>query len=90
MFLCSNNFLINSKSSLFNALTNSSVPAENYPFCTIDPSEARVEVPDDRMDFLIDTYKPQRITPAHVNNFKKVYICIRIHNSFSFLLVDSG
>lgn len=54
------------KSSLFNALTNSSVPAENYPFCTIDPSEARVEVPDERMDWLIKTYKPQKITPAHL------------------------
>lgn len=56
-----------SKSSLFNALTNSSVPAENYPFCTIDPSEARVQVPDDRFDWLVDTYKPDKITPAHVN-----------------------
>lgn len=55
-----------SKSSLFNALTNSSVPAENYPFCTIDPSEARVQVPDDRFDWLVDTYKPDKITPAHV------------------------
>ncbi|CEP12926.1 hypothetical protein [Parasitella parasitica] len=54
------------KSSLFNALTNSSVPAENYPFCTIDPSEARVKVPDDRFDWLVDTYKPDKITPAHL------------------------
>jgi obg-like ATPase 1 len=59
-------FCHNSKSSLFNALTNSSVPAENYPFCTIDPSEARVQVPDDRFDWLVDTYKPDKITPAHV------------------------
>lgn len=51
---------------MFNALTNSSVPAENYPFCTIDPSEARVEVPDERMDWLIKTYKPIKTTPAHV------------------------
>lgn len=56
-----------SKSSLFNALTNSSVPAENYPFCTIDPSEARVQVPDDRFDWLVETYKPDKTTPAHVN-----------------------
>ncbi|KAI7892306.1 GTP-binding protein YchF [Mucor mucedo] len=55
-----------SKSSLFNALTNSSVPAENYPFCTIDPSEARVEVPDDRLDWLVKTYEPKRTTPAHL------------------------
>ncbi|KAI8642879.1 GTP-binding protein YchF [Parasitella parasitica] len=54
------------KSSLFNALTNSSVPAENYPFCTIDPSEARVQVPDERFKWLVDTYKPNKITPAHL------------------------
>ena len=34
------------KSSFFNALTKVSVPAENYPFCTIDPNEAKVAVPD--------------------------------------------
>ncbi|KAI7868883.1 GTP-binding protein YchF [Spinellus fusiger] len=54
------------KSSLFNCLTNSSVPAENYPFCTIDPSEAKVEVPDHRMDWLTSAYKPSRVTPAHL------------------------
>ncbi|RCI03090.1 hypothetical protein CU098_009803 [Rhizopus stolonifer] len=54
------------KSSLFNALTNSSVPAENYPFCTIDPSEARVQVPDERFDWLVETYQPKKVTPAHL------------------------
>jgi ribosome-binding ATPase YchF (GTP1/OBG family) len=54
------------KSSLFNTLTDSSVPAENYPFCTIDPSEARVQVPDARFDWLVDLYQPKKITPAHV------------------------
>ncbi|KAI8877135.1 GTP-binding protein YchF [Backusella circina FSU 941] len=54
------------KSSLFNALTHSSVPAENYPFCTIDPSEARVYVPDQRFDWLCDIYQPKKITPAHL------------------------
>ncbi len=34
------------KSTTFNVLSNLSVPAENYPFCTIDPSEAKVHVPD--------------------------------------------
>lgn len=52
------------KSTFFNALTNSSVPAENFPFCTIDPSEARVTVPDDRMNWLTAHYKPQKVTPA--------------------------
>ncbi|CDS05214.1 hypothetical protein LRAMOSA07743 [Lichtheimia ramosa] len=54
------------KSSLFNAMTSSSVPAENYPFCTIDPSEARVAVPDERFDWLCDTYSPKKRTPAHL------------------------
>ncbi|ORZ04610.1 GTP-binding protein YchF [Absidia repens] len=54
------------KSSLFNALTNSSVPAENYPFCTIDPSEAIVQVPDVRFDWLCETYQPKKITAAHL------------------------
>ena len=38
------------KSTLFNALTKSQVPAENYPFCTIDPHQAITEVPDLRLN----------------------------------------
>ena len=41
------------KSTLFNALTKSTVPAENYPFCTIDPHLAITEVPDERLDKLM-------------------------------------
>ncbi|KAI9363938.1 P-loop containing nucleoside triphosphate hydrolase protein [Zopfochytrium polystomum] len=52
------------KSTLFNLLTNSSVPAENYPFCTINPSESRCLVPDERFDVLVDIYKPKRTIPA--------------------------
>ena len=41
------------KSTLFNALTNSSkAQAENFPFCTIDPNEGVVPVPDERLDIL--------------------------------------
>ena len=36
------------KSTLFNALTNAKVEAENFPFCTIEPNEARCAVPDAR------------------------------------------
>src|SRR5271155_5209496 len=54
------------KSTLFNALTKSSVPAENYPFCTIDPHIAITEVPDDRMETLKNIYKSGKIIPAHV------------------------
>ena len=37
------------KSTIFNALTKSAIPAENYPFCTIDPNVGIVEVPDKRL-----------------------------------------
>jgi len=46
------------KSTLFNVLTKLSVPAENYPFCTIEPNEARVNVPDERFDWLVEFHKP--------------------------------
>ena len=40
------------KSTLFNAITKSSIPAENFPFCTIEPNIGVVEVPDSRLDQL--------------------------------------
>ncbi|GAB0491378.1 hypothetical protein MMPV_002631 [Pyropia vietnamensis] len=52
------------KSSFFNALANLSVPAENYPFCTIEPSEARVTVKDERFDWLVDHFSPASRVPA--------------------------
>jgi GTP-binding protein YchF len=54
------------KSTLFNALTKKSVPAENYPFCTIDPSVGVVPVPDDRLYRLADFSKTNRTIPAVV------------------------
>ena len=52
------------KSTLFNALTKAGVAAENYPFCTIEPSVGIVEVPDVRLAKLSAIVKPQRILPA--------------------------
>ncbi|KAI8901900.1 P-loop containing nucleoside triphosphate hydrolase protein [Globomyces pollinis-pini] len=52
------------KSSFFNSITNSAMPSENFPFCTIDPAESRVAVPDPRFDWLVDFYKPKSIIPA--------------------------
>ena len=52
------------KSTLFSALTGSSVPAENYPFCTIEPNVGVVAVPDKRLDKLAELYHPKKITPA--------------------------
>ena len=52
------------KSTLFNALTKSQVPAENYPFCTIDPHVAVTEVPDTRLTELAQIYQSKKIIPA--------------------------
>jgi GTP-binding protein YchF len=54
------------KSTLFNALTQSAIPAENYPFCTIEPNTGVVEVPDPRLQQLAAIVKPQRVVPAVV------------------------
>ena len=54
------------KSTLFNALTNSKIDAENYPFCTIEPNLGIVEVPDERLDKLAKIVKPEKIIPASV------------------------
>ena len=71
------------KSTFFNILTKSSVPAENFPFCTIDPNESnikithlsefyitiagRVPVPDARFTFLCQHYEPLSKQPAFLN-----------------------
>ncbi|KAF6022061.1 hypothetical protein EB796_019636 [Bugula neritina] len=55
------------KSTFFNVMTKSAAPAENFPFCTIDPNEARVAVPDDRWKFLCDFHKPASKVPAYLN-----------------------
>lgn len=52
------------KSTLFNALTKKSVPAENYPFCTIDPSVGIVPVPDARIWKLSEFSKSAKTIPA--------------------------
>src|SRR5512146_950110 len=54
------------KSTLFNALTQAGIAAENYPFCTIEPNTGVVEVPDPRLAQLAEIIKPQRIVPAIV------------------------
>ncbi|HNW71642.1 MAG TPA: redox-regulated ATPase YchF [Candidatus Paceibacterota bacterium] len=52
------------KSTLFNALTRKGVPAENYPFCTIDPSVGIVPVPDERIWKLSEFSKSEKTIPA--------------------------
>ena len=48
------------KSTLFNAITNSQVLAENYPFATISPNVGVVEVPDERMEEIVKLFNPKR------------------------------
>lgn len=47
------------KSTTFNIMSKLSVPAENYPFCTIDPNTAKINVPDKRFEKLVDMFKPK-------------------------------
>lgn len=52
------------KSSLFNALTQASIAAENYPFCTIDPNVGIVPLPDPRLDAIANLVKPKVTVPT--------------------------
>lgn len=52
------------KSTLFRALTKKQVPAENYPFTTIDPNVGVVEVPDDRLPQLAKVSESKKVVPA--------------------------
>jgi GTP-binding protein YchF len=54
------------KSTLFNALTRAQIPAENYPFCTIDPNVGVVPVPDPRLAQLAAIAQPEKIVPTTV------------------------
>jgi len=52
------------KSTIFNALTAAGSPVAAYPFCTIDPKEGMVAVPDARLDKLAGMVKPEKVTPT--------------------------
>ena len=54
------------KSTLFNALTSQKIQAENFPFCTIEPNIARVNIPDIRLDKLAEINNPEKIIPAYM------------------------
>ena len=54
------------KYTIYNALTGAGAPAENYPFCTIDPNVGVVPVPDDRLDRLAGLVNPEIVTPASI------------------------
>ena len=52
------------KSTLFNAITKKHILAANYPFATIEPNVGVVTVPDSRLDYLVELYKPKSIVPT--------------------------
>jgi GTP-binding protein YchF len=52
------------KSTLFNALTRAEIPADNYPFCTIDPNVGVVLVPDERLAAIAEIVQPHEIVPT--------------------------
>ena len=52
------------KSTLFNAITKKNILAANYPFATIEPNVGVVVVPDKRLDYLNDLYKPKSLVPT--------------------------
>ena len=54
------------KSTIFNALTASNIPAENYPFCTIEPHIGIVPLPDSRLNILEEIYQPEQTISATV------------------------
>ena len=54
------------KSSIFNLLTSQKIPANNYPFCTIDPNVAYVKVPDTRLDKLAEINKSEKVVNASI------------------------
>jgi ribosome-binding ATPase len=54
------------KSTLFNALTQAGIAAENFPFCTIEPNSGIVPVPDLRMNALAEIVKPEKVVPTAV------------------------
>ena len=57
------------KSTLFNAITKAGAEAANYPFCTIEPNEGVVAVPDERLDVLAKMFNSRKITPARMNGW---------------------
>ncbi len=52
------------KSTLFNAITKSSIPAENFPFCTIEPNLGIVNVPDKRLDSIDNIVNSEKVIPT--------------------------
>eukprot|EP00917_Polyrhabdina_sp_WS-2016_P028464 GHVP01060770.1.p2 GENE.GHVP01060770.1~~GHVP01060770.1.p2 ORF type:complete len:205 (+),score=42.14 GHVP01060770.1:1554-2168(+) len=57
------------KSTTFNFLAKQEAPASNFPFCTKDPQEARMNVPDERFEWLVKHFKTKSAVPANLTIF---------------------
>jgi GTP-binding protein YchF len=55
------------KSTLFNAITKSAIPAENFPFCTIEPNLGIVNVPDKRLEKINSIVQSEKVIPTTMN-----------------------
>ena len=54
------------KSTLFNSITKLDIPAQNYPFCTIDPNKGIISIPDDRLNQLSSISQSEKIIPSSI------------------------
>lgn len=54
------------KSTLFNAITNNNIDAQNFPFCTIEPNKGIVSVPDDRLSACAQLSQSKKMIPATI------------------------
>ncbi|KAB2009368.1 hypothetical protein ES319_D10G162200v1 [Gossypium barbadense] len=77
------------KSTLFNTLRKLSIPAENFPFCTIEPNEARVNVPDERFELLV-AFRALGFLRLQIGS-KIMHLNLENHNILSkkFLLIST-
>lgn len=55
------------KSTLFNCISSGKAQSANFPFCTIEPNLGSTNVPDKRLEVLVDICKPKSIVPATVD-----------------------
>ena len=55
------------KSTLFNCLTNSKAQSANFPFCTIEPNVGVVNIPDKRLNRIVELIDPEKIVPNTVD-----------------------
>jgi len=57
------------KSTLFNCLSNARAQVANFPFCTIEPNQGMITVPDERVNKLAELVKPKEVIPATMEIF---------------------